>query len=102
MEFLDGLNDVATDSPLLYLDLEGDELSKDGTLTLISVFVLSRNYTYIIDVQVLAKAAFNTTASSGATFKSVLELPNILKALFDVRNNSNALLIYYGIALQGV
>lgn len=99
VEFLDGLDDIATDLLLLYLDLEGNELSKDSTLTLISVFVLSRNYTYIIDIQVLAKAAFNTTASSSTIFKSVLELLNILKALFDIRNNSNVLLIYYSIAL---
>lgn len=97
--FLDSLNNVSTDLPLLYLNLEGNKLSKDGTLTLISTLMLSRNYIYIIDIQIFAEVVFNTTTSSSAIFKSVLELLDIPKAFFDVRNNSNVLFFYYSIAL---
>jgi exonuclease 3'-5' domain-containing protein 1 len=117
VDFLNSLDDaVATNPPpSLYLDLEGDELSKDGTLTLISVLVVSpsspstHNGIYILDIQLLAEAAFNTPATSrssstaaATTFKLILESPTIPKLFFDVRNDSNALFFHYGIALQGV
>jgi exonuclease 3'-5' domain-containing protein 1 len=101
--FMNSIQNLPTNPPSLYLDLEGDNLSKDGTLTILSVFVPPINRVFIIDVQALGGSTFSTTAGTdNSTFKSILESPLVPKVFFDVRNDSNALFFHYNIALQGV
>lgn len=91
--------------PSLYLDLEGQNLGKDGTIALIQIYVLPLKHTYLIDVHVLGNAAFTTTSTapvSTPSLKAILESPSTPKCLFDVRADSNALFFLYGVSMQGV
>ena len=91
-----------TPSSTLYLDLEGSNLSRHGTISLITVLLHPQKLVRLIDVVVLGKAAFNTPSSSGKTLKSIFEDPNIGKSVWDVRNDADALWALYHVGLAGV
>ena len=91
--------------PLLYIDLEGEDLSRNGTIAIMQLKVHSIDQVYLVDVEVLGAAAFSTPASNddnNFTMKTVLESADIWKIFFDVRNDSDALYSLYGINLAGV
>lgn len=99
------LCDLSSSPPSLYLDLEGEELGKDGTIAIMQIYVLPLKHTYLIDVHVLGNAAFTTTSTapvSTPSLKAILESPSIPKCLFDIRADSNALFFLYGVSMQGV
>lgn len=79
VSFLDSLGDLepenadTTSPPSLYLDLEGNNLGRNGSLTMIQVLVYPRNHVYLIDVLALGEKAFSTKGSNGDTFKEILE-----------------------------
>ena len=102
IQFLDDLRDLESEVPALYVDVEGVNLSRDGTLTLMQVFVLPQKHTYLIDVHVLKQAAFTTANTQGQTWKGILEEEGIPKAFFDVRTDSDALFGQYQVALKGI
>ncbi|KAH7311520.1 ribonuclease H-like domain-containing protein [Stachybotrys elegans] len=91
-----------TSSSILYLDLEGKKLSRNGTLTLMAVHIQPAQATSLIDVQTLGKAAFITSSADNKTLKSILEDPSTPKLLWDVRNDADALWAHYGVGLEGV
>lgn len=99
---LDTIADIPTSPPSLYLDLEGVNLSRHGSISIIELLVLPQNHAYLIDVHVLGEEAFSTKGSDGGTLKAVLESPDIPKVFFDVRNDSDALHSHFGISLAGV
>ena len=99
---LDTLAALPTSPPSLYLDLEGTNLSRHGSISIIELFVLPQNHVYLIDVHVLGEKAFSTQSSDGRTLKVVLESPYIPKVFFDVRNDSDALYSHFSISLAGV
>lgn len=86
----------------LYIDLEGENLSRYGSISLITVLVHQFQEIHIIDVLSLGYVAFTTTAESGTTLKSVLEDPTITKCFWDVRNDADALWAHYEVNLAGV
>lgn len=89
-------------SSTLYLDLEGRNLSRHGTLTLLTILVLPTRATSIVDVQTLGDSAFTTPGPDGKTLKAILEDPNTSKCLWDVRNDADALWAHHKIRLAGV
>lgn len=102
------LCDLPTSPPSLYVDLEGVDLGKNGTICLMQIYVLPLKRTYLIDVHVLGAAAFKTKAAAASTpvstptLKDILESHNIPKCLFDCRADSNAMYYLYGISVQGI
>lgn len=99
------LYNLPTSPPSLYLDIEGENLGKNGTIDIIQIYALPLKHTYLIDVHVLKSAAFTTTSAalaSAPSLKAILESPRIPKCLFDVRADSNALFFLYGVSIQGV
>ena len=100
--FLDSLVNLPTDPPSLYLDLEGEKLSRHGSISLIEILVHPQSRVYLIDVYSLQGAAFTTAGRDGKTLKDILESATVPKVFFDVRNDSDALFAHFGIALQGV
>lgn len=91
--------------PQLYIDLEGERLSRNGTISLMTILVYPRgglHYPRIIDIHKLGKAAFSTTGTRATSLKDILESNEILKVFFDVRNDSDALYAHYGIQMRGV
>ena len=89
-------------SPCAYIDLEGVRLSRHGSISLVTIFVQSQNCVYLLDVHKLQSAAFNTAAADGTTLKSILQSSDIIKAFFDLRNDSDALYHHFGVRLSGV
>jgi exonuclease 3'-5' domain-containing protein 1 len=100
------LDVLISDSPPLYLDLEGTKLSRNGQTSLFTLHI-SKGYSsikLILDIKTLQKKAFTTSSASPKfdSLKDILECGEIPKIFFDVRNDSDALFAHFGIALEGV
>ena len=89
-------------SSTIYLDLEGNCLSRHGTISLVTVLLYPQKVVRLIDVLVLGKQAFTTASTNGKTLKSILEDANIPKCVWDVRNDADALWALYQVGLAGV
>ncbi len=96
------LTDLPTSPPSLYLDLEGTNLSRHGSVSIVELFVLPQNHVYLIDVHLLGETAFSIQSHDGLTLKDILESSDIPKVFFDVRNDSDALYSHFQINLAGV
>lgn len=97
------LQDLPTDPPSLYIDLEGVNLSRHGSISILQIYVLPLKETYLIDIHTLQEKAFLSTASEqGQTLLDILESPYVPKVFFDVRNDSDALFSLFNVKLGGV
>ena len=91
--------------PTVYIDLEGVNLSREGSISIFTLLVdfgAPRTFVKLIDVFTLGHLAFDTTGHNNKTLKNILEDAKIPKVFFDVRSDSDALFAHYGIAMQGV
>lgn len=86
----------------LYLDLEGNRLSRHGSLSIISILIHPKGIVGLIDVLVLGNLAFTAASDDGKTLKSILEDPKIPKGVWDVRNDADALWALHHVNLAGV
>ncbi|RAH69819.1 uncharacterized protein BO66DRAFT_438894 [Aspergillus aculeatinus CBS 121060] len=88
----------------LYVDLEGENLCRHGTITIVALHLIEPRRTYLVDVHTLGDTAFHTSAAvdNTTTLKAILESHTRTKVFFDVRNDSDALRVLYDILLQGV
>ncbi|KAL3147995.1 hypothetical protein ABBQ38_014291 [Trebouxia sp. C0009 RCD-2024] len=92
-----------TAKPILYVDLEGINLCRHGSISILQIYQSEQDHVYLIDVHRLGASAFKTKSNDGsATLKSVLENKLLAKAFFDVRNDSDALYNQFDVYLQGV
>jgi exonuclease 3'-5' domain-containing protein 1 len=98
--FLSTINPTSS----LYLDLEGTNLCRHGTISIITILVRPQNTIRLIDVVILGKLAFTTPSTNdpGKTLKSIFESSSIPKYLWDTRNDADALWSHYKVALDGV
>ncbi|KAI1770809.1 ribonuclease H-like domain-containing protein [Hypoxylon cercidicola] len=99
---LDTLEGLPANPPSLYIDLEGVNLGRHGSISIFQLYVLPTSQTYLIDVQTLGFETFTTPGSHGRTLKDILESKTIPKVVFDVRNDSDALFSHFQIRLQGI
>jgi len=97
------LNDITSKSvSRLAVDLEGIDLSRNGTISLIQIISNSSTSVWVVDVFTLGAEAFSHTNPQGQSLKSVLEDSETMKIFWDVRNDSDALFSLYGINVEGV
>jgi len=89
-------------TPLLYIDVEGCDLCRHGTVSLIQIHIPTIQMTFILDVFVLGADVFTASIDPSITLKSILESPEIIKCFFDVRNDSDALYNIYHISMTSV
>ena len=96
-------------SPTMYIDLEGVDLCREGSISILTLLIdtgIPTGCVCLVDVHTLGAEAFNTPSlkakTLGKTLKGILEDEKIAKVFFDVRNDSDALFAHYGVALQGV
>ncbi|KAF2210293.1 hypothetical protein CERZMDRAFT_16865, partial [Cercospora zeae-maydis SCOH1-5] len=101
-KFLDNLDDSSGQAPRLFVDLEGNNLSRHGTISLITVLLESEKEVYLIDVTTLGHITFTTRGVDDQNFQSVLESPKVIKVFFDIRNDSDALFSLSGIRVAGI
>ena len=101
-DVVDAITGLPTEPPSLYIDLEGIDLSRKGSISILQLYAVPRNQVYVIDVLNLRNDCFSAPGTSGRTFREILESESIPKVFFDVRNDSDALFSHYQINLQGV
>lgn len=100
---VDTLCGLPTQPPSIYVDLEGVNLSRHGSISILQLHVLPTRQTYLVDIYTLRREAFTTCGVwGGQTLAAVLESPDIPKIFFDVRNDSDALHAHFGIRLGGI
>ncbi|KAI9150362.1 Short-chain dehydrogenase/reductase SDR [Paramyrothecium foliicola] len=99
---VDALDGHPAVPPPLFVDLEGVNLSRQGTISILQIYVLPIKTTYLIDIHILKDKAFATAGKNGKTLKHILESATIPKVFFDVRNDSDALYSHYHISLAGI
>lgn len=100
---VDILDGQPTTPPSLYIDLEGVNLSRHGTISILQIYVLPRRQAYLVDIHILGETAFCAPSSAtGRTFKDILESETVPKVFFDVRSDSDALFSHFQIRLAGV
>lgn len=86
----------------LYIDLEGKNLGRNGTICIVSILVYSEKVVRLDDVTTLGTEAFTITGANGKTIKSILENNHIQKCIWDVRNDADALFSLYQVCLACV
>lgn len=101
-KFLSDLGNCDGQPPRLYVDLEGNNLSRNGTLSLVTILLEPERDVYLVDVTTLGRDAFTTAGADGRTLKSVLESEDVVKVYFDIRNDSDALFGLYEIRVAGI
>ncbi|KAK1048053.1 hypothetical protein LTR74_017615 [Friedmanniomyces endolithicus] len=101
-KFLSDLGNCDGQPPRLYVDLEGNNLSRNGTLSLVTILLEPEGDVYLIDVTTLGRGAFTTAGIGGRTLQAVLESKDIIKVFFDIRNDSDALFGLYEIRVAGI
>jgi exonuclease 3'-5' domain-containing protein 1 len=91
-------------SSSLYIDMEGNNLCREGTLLLITILVKPKGTISLIDIKRLGQRAFTTTTWKPpyTTLANILEDKSIPKYLWDVRNKADALKSLHGVGLAGV
>ncbi|KAF9871311.1 hypothetical protein CkaCkLH20_11232 [Colletotrichum karsti] len=101
-KMIDAISVYTTTPPSLYIDLEGNNLCRLGTISILQIYLATNKYTYLVDVRALGSACFSTPGSHNMTLKDILEAKAIPKVFFDVRNDSDALFHHFKINLAGV
>jgi exonuclease 3'-5' domain-containing protein 1 len=87
---------------LLFIDLEGVNLSREGIIAILQLLLPPSPIVYLVDVHVLGAKAFETTPEDGTGLKSVLESEAISKVFFDIRNDSDALYAHFSVDVAGI
>jgi exonuclease 3'-5' domain-containing protein 1 len=88
--------------PFIFMDLEGVNLSRHGSVAIMQVLVPPVRQVHLVDVHRLKALAFETPSTGGLTLKAILESEQFPKVFFDVRNDSDALYSHFQIKLSGV
>jgi len=91
-----------TTPPALFIDLEGVNLSREGSISTLQIHIAPQNKSYLVDVHTLGSKAFDTSDKLDNTLRSVLQSELVPKVFFDVRNDSDALYSHFHISLAGV
>jgi exonuclease 3'-5' domain-containing protein 1 len=99
---VDSVQGLPTEPPSIYVDLEGVDLSRHGTISILQLYIQPTEKVYLIDVLSLQEKCFSTPGESGLTLKDILESNVIPKVFFDVRNDSDALFSHFQIKLAGI
>lgn len=99
---LDSLSCLETSPPSLFVDLEGDNLSRHGMISILQLYIHPESHVYLIDVHKLGADVFDTPSANGLTLRSALESPTISKVFFDVCNDSDALYGLFNVMLAGI
>lgn len=100
-KLVDSLHGLPKEPPSLYVDLEGVNLSRNGSVSILQIYVAPRDETILVDILSLQEKAFSRPSSKVRTLRQVLEDPSIPKVFFDVRKDSDALFSHYGVRLAG-
>ncbi|KAF3157657.1 hypothetical protein TWF569_000222 [Orbilia oligospora] len=93
-----------TSIPSIYIDLEGANLGRHGSISLLQLFISIIPHIYILDIHTLGQSAFTTPSLINplTTLKTVLEDPSIPIVCYDIRSDSDALYHLYSVSIANV
>jgi hypothetical protein len=86
----------------LFIDLEGIDLCRNGTISIVQIHSEVMAHTFLVDVFTLGERAFDSKIDGLPSLKDVLEDARVRKVLFDVRADNDALVHLYGVVMNGV
>lgn len=86
----------------VFVDMEGVNLSRHGSISLMQIDLPGSKDIFIVDIHALGAQAFVITGPQGNNLKNVLEGSEIQKYFFDVRNDADALYALFDIRLAHV
>lgn len=61
----DEISGLRNDPPSLYVDVEGHDLGRDGTVSIVQIYVAPKHTTYLVDTTTLGETVFNTPGAEG-------------------------------------
>jgi exonuclease 3'-5' domain-containing protein 1 len=96
------LKDLKPGDLQFFCDMEGNNLGRDGTISLLQITIRSLNKTWIFDVTVLKEVVFGTNSPAGNSIRRVLECQEVQTAWFDCRGDGNALMFKAQVRMQNV
>ncbi|KAJ5288799.1 hypothetical protein N7478_001829 [Penicillium angulare] len=96
------ITEVIRDRPLLYLHIVGPELGDRHLISIMTLYIPSKNVVYLLDIEEMRHVAFTTTNADGKSLKYILELPSLRKVIFDIRHGSDSLFYLYQIRVKGI
>ncbi|KAK5733293.1 hypothetical protein LTR17_009782 [Elasticomyces elasticus] len=107
IEGVNSYDQAVPSTPTMYIDLEGVQLSRDGTLSILTLLIDegtadAEKQVYLIDVHSLGAKAFDTAGAKQKTMEDILQDDAIPKVFFDIRNDSDALFAHFGVKMAGV
>lgn len=85
---LEDVTSLPTNPPSLFLGLEGNNLGRHVSISIISLLVIPKKTAYLIDIHRLGSEAFTLTNNNKVSFKTILESSATPKVFFDVRNDA--------------
>ncbi|KAF4618500.1 hypothetical protein D9613_009781 [Agrocybe pediades] len=93
---------TAPENTKLAVDLEGVDLCRNGRVSIIQLFAKNSDIIWLVDVTVLGRLAFEhkDASTNDCSLKDVLESTNIVKLLYDVRNDADALYNLYQVDMK--
>jgi exonuclease 3'-5' domain-containing protein 1 len=101
VKVVDGIVD-AIRTPLIFVDLEGINLSRQGSISLMQILLPPAPVVHLLDLFSLQDQTFTTAGTAKKTLKDILQSEQYIKVFFDVRNDSDALFSHHGVDLNGV
>ena len=100
--FIDSLLNCTGIELSLHINLEVNNLSRNGTLLIITILVKPLHTVYLINVIALGLDAFEVAGSSRRTLQQILKSGNAVKVFIDICNNSYTLFGLFGIDVKGI
>nr|KAK5449237.1 hypothetical protein LTR18_002326 [Exophiala xenobiotica] len=77
--------------PILFIDLEGVNLSRHGSIAIMQVLIPPDRKAYLVDIHILKARAFETSSTRGLTLKTILESRQFPKIRLDSAIDSQLL-----------
>ncbi|KAK4507444.1 hypothetical protein PRZ48_001179 [Zasmidium cellare] len=96
--------DLNSQTPRIFINCVGDNLGRDGKMTLLTVYLPEASTVFLVDVMTFGPAVFqiHDDLEPDFTLQSMLEDASLVKACWDCRSNSDALFAHFSIKLAGV
>ncbi|RMZ30118.1 hypothetical protein D0859_05785 [Hortaea werneckii] len=99
VSMLEALASLESFSNNIFVDMEGVNLSRYGSISLMQIYVPESTDIFIVDIHTLGTQAFDITGPQGNTLGNLLEGIEVTKYLFDARNDADALYALFNIRL---
>jgi len=103
LSFVDyAVQSIQQTTAVISLDCEGNHLSREGTLSQVTLSFAPECQIVHLDFTVLGKKLFTTPGGSNITFQHILESIDIPILVWDVRGDSDSIYHHANVRLEGI